>query len=229
MMVEGDSDGEGQPALKDLARRVDEAAAVAAQPLDVRKALGVTSDQAGTPLAALGDAFLYLGPQGRHGQGTEVFRPFTVFGDEADPPPPREMPEEALSIWERCAGMVTEPTARARLHDLCFVARQGNGRDHARAAAEAYLEIAARFPSDAEEELTRIHVALTAAKAAARAIALARATHQDDLAMRAAEQALIHARRALADDAGPGVTLGLSPGSWSRTRCRGRRAARPGP
>jgi hypothetical protein len=47
-------------------------------------------------------------------------------------------------VWAGVVPYVKEAAARARLHDLLFERRIGNGRDRAVEAVEAYLELAGR-------------------------------------------------------------------------------------
>ncbi len=54
----------------------------------------------------------------------------------------REVPEPEVRLWRELAGRVEHPAARARLHDLLVERRDGNGRAHAEAAVDAYLELA---------------------------------------------------------------------------------------
>lgn len=48
-------------------------------------------------------------------------------------------PRDALQLWEACAGSVSAPAAIARLEDLLFERRVGNGLQRARRAALSYL------------------------------------------------------------------------------------------
>jgi catechol 2,3-dioxygenase-like lactoylglutathione lyase family enzyme len=193
-----------------LAERLDAASEGAVEPLDVCNRLAIGEQEKNdTALEAVHAAFLYLQQQDPDA-GTNVFRPYIPLGEESYPPVPKDMPNETLALWERLADLVTQPTARARLHDLCFVAQRGNGRDHARAAAEAYLEVAKYYPSDSDDRLARMHAALGAKHSIARALELARRTGQGDLASRVIDEGLGHARHAVFEaGSGPGVVLGL--------------------
>jgi hypothetical protein len=195
--------------LEDLVRRIDTASEGAVRFLDVHQRLGVGPEETETPAAAAAAAFLYI-ENLVPASGDSYFGPITRLGDLANPPSISKMPDWVLVTWERCADRVAAPVARARLHDLCFEARRGNGRDHVVAAGEAYIELAAGYPSSSGEDSVRTEVALGAVKALERALDLARRTVQDDLASRVLAGLVDAARAALADqDAGSGVVLGF--------------------
>lgn len=139
-MVGGVDDEE----LDALVRRVDAAADGATTALTIRDRLGINPDDKDTRLAALDIAFSYY--ERHDGSGYNYFGPLFEVGGQSFPPLPNDTPDEIRAVWEALAERVHDPAARARLHDLCFVTGRGNRRDHAQAAAEAYLEVAARYP-----------------------------------------------------------------------------------
>ena len=138
------------------------------------------------------------------------------FGPMFGPPGPSQIPPafdqlspESVGLWRAVADLVAVPLARARLKDICFESRWGNGRDNARAAIEAYLQVAAREPSGFDEG-QRIRVNLAQVHSFERAIDLARRTNQTDLADQALAAIGAAADSALKDNAlGAGVVLGL--------------------
>jgi hypothetical protein len=125
---------------------------------------------------------------------------FQRRGESPWPPPLSEITPQFTGVWSTYASAVTAPVVRARLNDLLFEARHGNRRDHARAAAEAYLDATtqAEYPINAVPLLER-------------ALELTIATRQNDLRDRAVERMLADTGAALdgTEWAAPGVTLGL--------------------
>lgn len=73
-------------------------------------------------------------------------RPGCSLGREVDerllrwPRPVANAPDDALRLWEAAAAAVTVPAAVARLEDLLFSRRVGNGLERARRASASYLE-----------------------------------------------------------------------------------------
>lgn len=57
------------------------------------------------------------------------------------PYPLPELPDEALELWERCAGLARAAAIRARLNHLCFERKWGSPGPHLQEAAKAYLEV----------------------------------------------------------------------------------------
>jgi hypothetical protein len=204
------------PELDELVTRTDAAAEDMVTAIDVHERLGVTAEENETPAAAVAAAFLYCEPFGRrddHGL-KEFFRPMSEFGDLINPPHIKDMPAWATDIWQLCADRVIAPMARARLHDLCFVAGLGNSLDHIRAAVKAYVEVGGYYLNGGggQSGLATAHlqVSLGATHALARALELARATHQDDLAVEVVDTLIEATHKALADpDSGAGVVLGF--------------------
>lgn len=79
-------------------------------------------------------------PEG--GRGPALLPKATFEGGGSYPDPVAQIPEEAVSQWLAAADLVEDPLFRARYRDLLWHRRVGRAGDHARAAAEAYLEIA---------------------------------------------------------------------------------------
>lgn len=198
----------GDRGIEELIASVNAASEGAVNVDEVKRRLGGRAEDEGTPLGFIDAAFMYR--ERRGGSGYEYFDSLFQIGDEAIPPVPVEMPAEVQDVWAAVAAGSIHPIVRARLHDLCFVARHGEGRDHAHEAVGAYLKLADRYPADSAEETFRINVALGATKYISRALDLARRTRQDELAGSVLETGIRLARISLADPAsGPGVVLGL--------------------
>ena len=201
--------------LDELVARINTAAEGLVRAIDVHEHLGVTAEENETPAAAVAAAFLYVEPAGRRDQHglKDFFRPISRYGDIVNPPDINDMPGWATETWALCAGRVATPVARARLHDLCFVAGLANSLEHIRAAVTAYMEVADHYLNDGEGEpssaMPHLQVALSATHSLARALELARATKQDDLAELAVQKLIDAARKALGSQAGPGVVLGF--------------------
>ncbi|MFJ5543284.1 DUF4209 domain-containing protein [Micromonospora chalcea] len=85
-------------------------------------------------------------------------------------PPLREVAEPVIRLWRETAATVAAPAAVARLEDLLFCRRDGNGRDRATRAAEAYLTLAGRGD-----------IGVDAVEAVVRAWTLARSVGNHDL------------------------------------------------
>ena len=101
--------------------------------------------QADNPLAPVVWAFDYrLLP--RFDDRREDHGPFGPLWETTDgqhPPPLSEIPDEAVSLWEKLSGLVTHPFLRARLNDLMWE-RGWSDRPYlyAVAAIDAYLALA---------------------------------------------------------------------------------------
>jgi hypothetical protein len=196
--------------LATLIARIDEACRGTSRPLDAHERLGVTQVEFETPIGAIGAAFLYIEARNEPATPTEYFGPIAQIGDVSNPPAVAEMPDWVVDTWEICAGLVTEPVARARLHDLCFVLRRGNGRDHAAAAIGAYAELADLYPSTDSQEIEKIQVALGATRSLRRALDLARRTRQNGLADQVIQLLVTAAHHSLHDEeSGAGVVFGF--------------------
>jgi len=85
-------------------------------------------------------------------------------------PPVREVAEPVIQLWRETANAVTALAAVARLEDLLFCRRDGNGRDRASRAGQAYLALAAR-----------VDIGMDVVEAVVRAWTLARSVGENDL------------------------------------------------
>jgi hypothetical protein len=95
-----------------------------------------------------------------HGEAKAGCRlvPATESADASWPPRISEVTDNTIELWRHIADHVTHPAARARFRDLLFERGDGNRRDHALAAASAYLEDAAsreRLDLDVTADLVR--------------------------------------------------------------------------
>ena len=195
--------------IDEIVDRVDAAATGAVELVDIQRRLMLTSEDRGSPIAALATALLYIERRDPT-SGEEYFGPWIVTSEGRDPPWLSELPQEVLALWDKCSTRVRSPAVRARLHDLCFEARYGQVGAHARAAVQAYVELGDQYGSDVADEMNRILVGLAAVRSLQRALELARRTNQQDLVELTIERLLDHARMALQDgNAGPGVVLGF--------------------
>ena len=201
MTIEIPDEGE----LATIASRIDVAANGVVRDIDVQGRL--RADE--TPIyAAVAAAFYYFERSGDESARDDYFKPMVQFENSTNPPPVREMPEWVRQLWEECANRVGAPVARARLHDLCFEAQQGNRRVHARSAIEAYMELAELYPSVSEEKLEYLEVALGAGKSLSRALDLARRTRQGELADQVLRLLVKLADKSLDDErSGPGIVM----------------------
>lgn len=109
--------------------------------------------------------------------------------------------DATLEVWEEASRLAGAPAARARLHDLLFLRRHGDVREHLEAAIEAYLETAQNCTSD-----------LTQANTLERALEIAASTRQQESLDLIIHELITSAETALRDkdSAGkPGVVLGF--------------------
>lgn len=84
--------------------------------------------------------------------------PVTETAGPCWPPRISEATDETVALWRNMADLVTNQAAKARFHDLLFERGHGNRRDHALAAAAAYLAAAdmqADLTLDVTAELVR--------------------------------------------------------------------------
>src|ERR1035437_6694443 len=147
--------------LDAIARRIDIASIDTSRATDVRGQLGAAESPIDEAVVA---AFSYFPRATDDGKAAPYFRPLVEYKNGSNPPHITEMPEWVLRTWEECAVRVTSPVARARLHDLCFEAQRVDVREHARLAAEAYVELGELYPSNSEQEYVYLEVALGAAR-----------------------------------------------------------------
>lgn len=68
--------------------------------------------------------------------------PAHEYDGGSEPPAPAAVPEQAVEVWRALLGLVTQPSATARLHHLLFERGGLDRRKHARAAAAAYIAAA---------------------------------------------------------------------------------------
>ena len=128
------------------------------------------------------------------------FGPLWEIADGQHPPPLGEVPDEAVSLWEKLSGLVTHPFLRARLNDLIWE-RRWSDRPYMYAidAIKGYLALAPPVADGMEY-----------VDALARAAGLARQINNGELHQMAVAAAL---RRAEAELAGveplPGIALRL--------------------
>jgi len=79
-------------------------------------------------------------------------------GEFAFPPEISDVPEDVVALWRDLAASVEEPAAIARFQDLLFERRDGNGRERASAAIDAYIDLASsrtEVDLDTTQALTR--------------------------------------------------------------------------
>lgn len=192
--------------LQLLASRLDEAADGAWDTVTVNQRLGVTVDDS-DGLKAVALALLYY--ERSEETGADHFAPFYETDQGSFPPSVDQIDDDSVETWSALAERVSDPLVKSRLHDLSFVRRSGNGRDHAREAAEAYLALADRYPSSSEADGDRVRIAMSTTHYIARALDIARQTGQNELAERVLATGLAMAGTALDIGDGPGVVLGL--------------------
>lgn len=97
-------------------------------------------------LALLASYTLRLGA-GPSAAGCEL-GPATVAGEFEWPRAIASVDDEVVRLWEELAGIVQTPGAIARISDVLFCRRSGNGRDRALVAADAYLAYELGAPMD---------------------------------------------------------------------------------
>jgi hypothetical protein len=108
-----------------------------------------------------------------------------------------DVPDDLWDLWDRLAGIVAEPLARARFHDLCFCGRKGNVGDHAQAAASGYLQAAAGLGTSVDVQRSAV-IALRQVEYLRRARALGRLTRRTDVSDDAAT-AIVAAIKSVSD------------------------------
>lgn len=200
----------GGESLNGLIARVDHAAEGAGSAVEVWDRLSLQPGEEGSSSALVGMAFLYDERSNRHTDSGAFFGPLSSVDGNEHPPPLASLAQATLDLWSECAARVQNPIARARLNDLCFEARVGNRLKHIRAAIEAYLDVADRYPSEDIDQMRRMRVGLGSVHALRRALDIARSTRQEDLGGRVTARLVDKARAALdREDAGAGVVLGF--------------------
>lgn len=180
-----------------LAQLTDAAAENADDFRDVATALRPDIESADDEVHQIAQAFEYH--ISRQDDG-DVFAPMLTYEDgSAYPVPLADVPDPTLALWAAVAAEAEEPAVRARLHDLLFQRRHGNGRKNAQQAADAYLQLGRAWrPITATMELLP------------RALDLARRVGLGDIAERVREQALSLIQAGLdSADPKPGVPIRL--------------------
>ncbi len=174
--------------------RLDAAAEGALNEAAIYEKVALQPGEENSSVAWAAAAFLYYEHHGeRTGRGRFFDQPFP-----GHPPAYEDLPEGAFDLWNGCAVRSTAPLVRARLHDLLFEAKQGNGRDHAGAAAEAYLERSETAPASPVEESTgESGPTMGSLHALERALDLATRVGLSELAQRIIDTLLENARSAL--------------------------------
>ena len=163
-----------------------------------------------TPEAAqaIGTAFLYF--EQKPSELEECFGPMMSGPGWQMPAAFSELPTDFLALWDALSARVMTPLARARLHDLCFVTKTGTNHTHARAAAQAYLELARRYEGKDSPSGHRLLLSARADDCVQRALTLAAAMNQLDLVEEAMTAGVELAQLAVEDpDAGHGTVCHL--------------------
>ena len=157
---------------------------------------------------AIGTAFLYF--EQKPSDLEECFGPMMSGPGWQMPAALPDLPADFFSLWEELSVRVTAPLARARLHDLCFITKMGTKHTHARAAAQAYLELAQRYKGKDSPSEQRLLLSARADDCVQRALTLAAAMNQRDLVEEAMTTGVELAKLAVEDpDAGHGTVCHL--------------------
>jgi hypothetical protein len=157
---------------------------------------------------AVGTAFLYF--EQRPADLEECFGPMMTGPGWQMPAALSDLPAAFYSLWEALSARVTTPLARARIHDLCFVTKTGAKHQHARAAAQAYLELARRYEGKDSPSDQRLLLGARADDCVQRALTLAAAMNQPDLVAEAIATGVELAKLAVEDPgAGHGTVCHL--------------------
>lgn len=164
-----------------------------------------TRDEFAPFVIALGYHFIEHGAEELRARAEGAFGAAMEFDNKRFPPMVASLPPETLSRWVEVTEVTENSALLARLHDLLWVARQGDRPDlHARAASDAYVEVAER---------TNWH-AMDRVDCLSRALELARSVGDDDR-IAAAESAMLQLADASlesggdSDLKGPGISLTL--------------------
>jgi hypothetical protein len=186
--------------------RIDVTTADQNDSLDAKRQLAVMAED-NEFLKAVDWALTYFT---RDAVGRERFGPLHTFDNREVPPPPNEAPTAVMEAWERLADAANSAVVRARLNELCFVIDRGDRREHARAASDAYLEMARRPLPDPTSGIERISAAMDVLDCVRQAVRLATYVGLDQLAEEAVTLAVQLASEALeTTEIGPGWLLGL--------------------
>lgn len=155
-------------------------------------------------IIALGYLFVEQGDVESRERSEEAFGAAMEFDNQRFPPTLQDLDEGAAEAWEDALDAVEHPALVARFHDLLWVMRRGERPDlHARAAADAYLELAEQAgwpPVDRADALSR-------------ALELSRAVGDSERGehLRAAIVATVdtHLEQENGDEVGPGAVMTL--------------------
>jgi hypothetical protein len=179
-----------------LANLLDEVAAEATSFHDVADSLRRRVGERDDEVHRLVQAFEFFL---KSDDGRTQFEPMLGFEDGSTYPAAlREVAAETVELWNEVEPHVIEPAGRARLSDLLFERRVGNGRDRAERAIDAYLALSERWPP-----VESIHLL-------PRALELARRVGTDDDVKRVHDRAVELADASLDVEAPkPGVPLRL--------------------
>ncbi len=154
------------------------------------------------PLAPLPWAFDYrlLARSDERYEGHGPFGPLLETTDGQHPPPLDQIPEEAVSLWEKLSGLVTHPYLKARLNDLMWERRWSDSPHlYAGTAIDAYLALGPPVADGMEY-----------VNALSRAAGLARQINDGQRRQLVVEAALRRAQAELAGaEAKPGIALRL--------------------
>jgi hypothetical protein len=190
--------------LAKVVAQIDVAVADLVDPHEMSVRITLTDEDKQGPLGAVAMAFdyplgLHNGEFGAMSQWSNGYR---------YPPDLKDVPPDVWNWWLAAAQQVTTPLARARLNDLCFTGNHGN-HENARAAAEAYLQLA-DASGRADESDPDPGRPLGQVVGLQRALTLARKVRDKVIAEQALAETVAAARKSLDDDdAAPGVVLGL--------------------
>ncbi|MGD0705469.1 MAG: hypothetical protein ABSA02_37000 [Trebonia sp.] len=190
--------------LAKIVAQIDGACAELLDPHEISVRIVFTEEDKQGPLGAVAMAFDY--PLGLH---SGEFGAMSQWSDGYRYPPDlKDVPSNVWNWWLAAARQVSTPLARARLKDLCFTGSHGN-HENARAAAEAYLQLA-DASGRADESDPDPGRPLGQIAGLQRALTLARKVRDKVIAERALAETVAAARRSLDDDdAAPGVVLGF--------------------
>jgi len=188
--------------LKERVERLDVATAGVMDIYGLVARIDLTDEDRQRSMGALLMAFQY--GQARDSKpGEAYFTKLLGYEDGSQYPPELSaVPGEVAALWDRAAAVASSPLVKARFHDLCFEGRWGRVGDHARLAADAYLELADELvPNETSDQLQAVR-ALRQREALRRARALARLSGRADLGQRAAD-AMVHALQDVLGDEPP--------------------------
>jgi hypothetical protein len=183
--------------LRALGARIDGAAVSAKDVYEVTTKMGVTEDERNGVVGLVTMPFQYGTNRDPKGSSSYFTKMFGYADGSQYPPLLMDVPDDLWDLWDRLAGIVAEPLARARFHDLCFCGRKGNVGDHAQAAASGYLQAAAGLGTSVDVQRSAV-IALRQVEYLRRARALGRLTRRTDVSDDAAT-AIVAAIKSVSD------------------------------